>query len=121
MAHILYPTIDIWKIIDFPFMERFEYIGITIWLFVILPNLCLTLWGASRGLKRLMHFNQKITSMIMLLMIYIAGSFLDNYLMINKLNSLLSNFGFFFLCGYIPLLYLLQTIVLKVKKRHVQA
>jgi spore germination protein (amino acid permease) len=121
LSNILWPTIEIWKIVDLPFMERFEYIGITIWLFVILPNICLTIWAATRGIKRLMNFNQRISVMVLLIVIFIVGSFLNSRQSITKLNDLIGEFGFYFLCGYIPLLFIYQTIVLKVKKRHVQA
>lgn len=121
LNNVLWPTIDMWKIVDLPFMERFEYIGITIWFFVIMPNLCLTLWGATRGLKRLFQFNQRITAVVLFVIIYILGYFLNNRNTITEFNDLLSKFGFFFLCGYIPFLFILQTIVQKVKKRHVQA
>jgi len=121
MQNILWPTIEMWKIVDLPFMERFEYIGITIWFFTVLPNICLTLWGASRGFKRLFRFNQKITVIIMTFIIYVIGHFLSNRQLIDELNTILSTWGFFFLCGYIPFLYIFQSIVLKVKKNHVQA
>ncbi|MGR5997516.1 GerAB/ArcD/ProY family transporter [Bacillus cereus] len=40
------------KIIQFPFIERFEYIIVSVWAFFILPNVSFTLWGVSRGIKR---------------------------------------------------------------------
>ncbi|MGV3488828.1 MAG: GerAB/ArcD/ProY family transporter [Tuberibacillus sp.] len=121
LIHVLWPTIEMWKIVDLPFMERFEYIGITIWFFTILPNVCLALWAASRGVKRLFHFNQKITVITMIIIIYVVGYFFNSREMIDRLNLYLSNVGFFFLCGYVPFMYILQTIIHRVKKKHVQA
>jgi len=115
---ILWPTIEIWKIVDLPFMERFEYIGITIWFFTILPNIALSLWAASRGFKRVFNINQRITAILMSILIYVIGFFLNSRDDIDLLNAILSNIGFGFLCGYVPFLFVLQSIVYKVKKRN---
>ncbi|MGG1576172.1 GerAB/ArcD/ProY family transporter, partial [Fictibacillus sp. NRS-1165] len=44
LTHTIWATLTLWKIVDLPFIERFEYVGIAIWVFVVIPNLCLTVW-----------------------------------------------------------------------------
>ncbi|GGH73929.1 spore germination protein (amino acid permease) [Pullulanibacillus pueri] len=121
LDHILWPTMSLWKIVNLPFMERFEYIGITIWLFVILPNLCLTIWGGSRAIKRMFSINQRKLVLVILALLLICGSFFNNQLLLEKWNELQSLFGLGVLFGYIPFLYFYHLIVKKVRKHHAKA
>jgi len=120
LNHIVWPSLALWEIVQLPFMERFEYIGVTIWLFTILPNLCLAIWSASRATKRLFGFNQRVTVLIMLIAIVIAGYFFKNRQLINQLDMFQSLIGFYLLYAYIPILFIYQTILQKVRKRHGQ-
>ncbi len=45
--------------IRFPFLERFEFVGVSIWLLVIIPNMSLYIWAASKGAKKMWHIKQK--------------------------------------------------------------
>ncbi|WP_410594369.1 GerAB/ArcD/ProY family transporter, partial [Bacillus sp. SIMBA_074] len=55
----IWPTLTFWKIADFPFLERFEFMGISIWLFNVLNSVCLLIWAGTRGLKQLFTVKQK--------------------------------------------------------------
>ncbi|MBR8645720.1 GerAB/ArcD/ProY family transporter [[Brevibacterium] frigoritolerans] len=59
LKDVIWATLTLWKIVDLPFIERFEYIGISVWLFMVLPNVCLGVWAASRTAKRVFGFRQK--------------------------------------------------------------
>ena len=48
----IWPTYPFSKLLSFLFIERTEYIAVTFWLLIILPNLMLYLWAAVRGAKR---------------------------------------------------------------------
>ncbi|MBM7551238.1 hypothetical protein JOC33_000128 [Thalassobacillus pellis] len=101
-------TLIMWKIVEFPFLERFEYIGVTTWMMVIMPILCLFLWAASRNMKHLFpHLQQKTALYMGLLLMFLAVGFIQTRSQISLLNSITSQFGIFFLGSYIPLLYIL--------------
>lgn len=55
----IWSTLEMWKIVKLPFVERFEYLGIANWTLIILPNVAISLWAASRGIKRIFHIKQK--------------------------------------------------------------
>jgi spore germination protein AB len=113
----VWPTLAMWKIIQFPFVERFEYIGIANWSLVILPNVCTCLWCASRLAKRLFSIRQKTSVPAIAFLCLIATSFLTTREQINALTDMTAKIGFYFNLIYIPLLFIGTIIVKKVKNR----
>ncbi|ASK60918.1 spore gernimation protein [Virgibacillus phasianinus] len=54
-------TLGLFKIVSFSFIERFDYIVVTSWLMVVLPNMILLMWGITYSVKRLYKISQKMT------------------------------------------------------------
>ncbi|OCA91766.1 GerAB/ArcD/ProY family transporter [Pseudobacillus wudalianchiensis] len=104
----VWATLTLWKIVDFPFLERFEYFGISLWFFTILPNLCLYLWAATRGLKQLFSIKQKHSLTLLLFIGSTAALFFKDRLQIDQLNTLTGSASFFILYAYIPFIFLCQ-------------
>lgn len=117
LEHSVWATLTLWKIVDLPFVERFEYVGISIWLFAILPNVCLGVWAASRGMKRLFAVNQRKSLIYILFMSTLASMMFQTRQQVDQLNTIVSKFGFWTIYIYIPALFLLYMIVHKVRKR----
>lgn len=113
----VWPTLTMWKIIRFPFVERFEYIGIANWGLVILPNVCTCLWCASRLAKQLFSIRQKTSVPAIALLCLIATSFLSTREQIQFLTDFAAKIGFYFNGIYIPLLFIGTLIAKKVKNR----
>jgi spore germination protein AB len=113
----LWPTLTMWKIIELPFVERFEYIGITNWGLVILPNICICLWCASRLAKQLFSIRQKTSVPFIAILCLIATSLLSTREQINGLINFTAKVGFYFNIIYVPLLFLGTLIARKVRNR----
>lgn len=113
----VWATLTMWKIVQMPFVERFEYIGIANWNLIILPNICIALWCASRILKRVTKIKQKNGLLILSLFCLITISFFQTRTQINTLISNVGKISFFVNYGYIPLLFFLILIMKKVKKK----
>ncbi len=113
----VWATLTIWKIIEMPFVERFEYIGIANWCLIILPNVCLTIWCASRCLKDTFKVNQRIVLIFVLLVSFIVVSFSQTREHINILNDLVGQLGFYMMFAYIPFIFIFNSIMKKVKRR----
>ena len=41
------------KIVRLPNLERFEFIAVSFWMLVILPNMCFYLWALQRVLENI--------------------------------------------------------------------
>ncbi|SET99133.1 spore germination protein (amino acid permease) [Salinibacillus kushneri] len=113
---VIWPTLGMWKIIEMPFVERFEYIGISSWALVILPNMTLTLWASTRGMKRLFRFNQRKTVIVFLIIVLIANVLINGHERISLLSEYISRVGFYMVYFYIPFLFIVYTIYNKVRK-----
>lgn len=118
LAHLTWPTLTMIKIIQFPFLERFEFIFIFTWLLVVLPVICVYLWSATRAIKLTIP---KIKPTF-ILMVILAGFFYVNTQFIDIefsffMAKVVGNSGMIFLFGYIPLLFFLSVIRNKLKNR----
>ncbi len=116
ISHTIWPTLTLWKIVNLSFVERFEYIGIAIWLFVVLPNICIGIWAVSRGIKQLFSLKQKHGIIGICVVVWFLSGLLVDRQQIDTFNTITSRIGFYILYVYIPLLYVLQIIITKVRK-----
>jgi spore germination protein (amino acid permease) len=117
LTNLIWPTINLWKIVEFPFIERFEYVGIALWVYVILPNICLALWAASRIPKRVFRIKQRWVLSFYFILLYIASNMFNDRTTIDQLNTIAGKIGFYVLL-YIPILFCLQFIIVKVWKQN---
>ncbi|MCH1625589.1 GerAB/ArcD/ProY family transporter [Ferdinandcohnia quinoae] len=113
----IWATLAMFKSVVMPFVERFEYIGITTWLLVILPNLCLTLWASSRGIKRVFAVRQKKALIGIMIIVFIITGLFRTRQSIGLLNDYMSTFGFYFIFFYIPILFVLTLIIRKLRDK----
>jgi spore germination protein AB len=113
----VWPTLAMWKVIHLPFVERFEYIGIGNWSLVILPNICISLWCASRIAKQLFSIRQKTSVPFIATLCLIATCLISTRQQINILTDITANIGFYFNIIYVPLLFAGTLIVKKVRNR----
>ncbi|WP_194840915.1 GerAB/ArcD/ProY family transporter [Filobacillus milosensis] len=120
-GHLLrqkWPTLTMWKSIELPFVERFEYIGISSWALIILPNICLAFWAASRGARQLFRFSQRKALIIMLSLNLLANYLIKTQKEIETINKLLSQFAFYLFLIYIPFLFIFSYLRLGRRKQH---
>ncbi|MCM2534644.1 spore germination protein [Neobacillus pocheonensis] len=117
LQKIIWSTLSMWKIVQMPFVERFEYIGITNWSIVILPNFCIALWCGSRILKRVTNLKQKYGVLLVSMVVSITINFLKTPQEIKLLSDYAGKIAFFLNYVYVPLLFFLILIVKKVKKK----
>jgi spore germination protein AB len=113
----VWATLTMWKIVQMPFVERFEYIGIANWNLIILPNLCIAIWCSSRILKRTIHIKQKKGAILIALLCVVCVTLIKTRNQINMLNDLTGNIGFYMNYIYIPCLFVIILIVKKVRKK----
>lgn len=113
----VWATLSMWKIVQMPFVERFEYIGIANWNLIILPNLCIAIWCSSRILKRTVNIKQKKGVIIIALICLIGVNFFETRNQINMLNDITGKIGFYMNYIYVPCLFVALLIAKKVKKK----
>ncbi|TYR79778.1 GerAB/ArcD/ProY family transporter [Priestia megaterium] len=113
----IWPTLTMAKIIEIPFIQRFEYIVISLWLLVVLPAICISLWCTVRGLKRTFNGKSSIYLLILIVILLVFSVFLDNRKMIDQLNNNVSRLGMYVIYFYIPFLFLFGLIRSKIQHK----
>lgn len=119
---LTWPTLTMIKIISFPFMERFEFIFIFTWLFVIVSVICIYVWSAVRAVK--LTFSKVKPTYVLFLFIgsyFFYSSFLEDIYYTKLLIKIVKYNGIIFLYGYIPLLFVISVIKVKLKNRKQQS
>jgi spore germination protein (amino acid permease) len=92
LLHNIWAQLSILKIIQLPFLERFEYLVIPLWVIVILPNMLLYTWATTRGLKHVFHISQKKGLYGMALVLLALGFLFTTRQKVNQLNDLFNTF-----------------------------
>jgi spore germination protein AB len=116
LQETIWPTLNIWKIVEMPFVERFEYIGIANWNLIVLPNVCISLWISSRLMKQIFHLRQRKGIIVASLLCLIGSSLLSTRLEINTFLNTFSYMSFVLNNIYVPCLFIAVMIIKKVKK-----
>lgn len=91
----IWATLSMFKIVQFPNLERFEFLAVSLWLVIILPNTLFMLWAASKGLKRIFNGRQKSFVLICTLIVYISSCFFQKRIQINEFVDVVGLFGFY--------------------------
>ena len=106
----LWPTLTLSSVIELPFIQRFEYIMVSWWALVIIPNMFIPLWAASRGAKRLFNVQQKYPLWVMSIFILLVNIFFFDVDSLYVLNKIINPYSVCFLVLYLPLLLVFISI-----------
>ncbi|WP_035186315.1 GerAB/ArcD/ProY family transporter [Alteribacter aurantiacus] len=116
LERVVYPTLSSWKVLELPFIERFEYIGIAFWLLVVVPNIMISLWTVSRGMKKLLRARQKHTLFFAAGTMFLFSISYQTRESIDNLNTYVSEAGFYIIFCYIPILFIVTSFIRRFKK-----
>jgi spore germination protein (amino acid permease) len=111
LEHLSWPTLTMIKIIQFPFLERFEFIFIFTWLLVVMPVISVNLWAAIRSIKLTTSKAKPTYILVVLLAIF---HFINSELIEIQYSHLMAKIveysGLIFLFCYIPLLFIISVV-----------
>ncbi|MFJ7725667.1 GerAB/ArcD/ProY family transporter [Neobacillus sp. NPDC097160] len=113
LKNVIWPVISMFKVVKLPNLERFEFIVVSFWMLVILPNLCTYLWAASKGFSRILKRKQKWGVWIIALLAFSTTFFIKARYQENEVTDLIAKIGFYAAYCY-PIVL---SIIVFVKKR----
>lgn len=96
----IWPVLSMFKIVRLPNLERFEFIAVSFWMLIILPNLCLYLWSASKGVSRVLKRKQKTGIWVIALLAFGATFFFRARYQMNMVTDLVAKTGFYMAICY---------------------
>lgn len=124
LQHTIYPTLSMAKIIEIPFIQRFEYIVISLWFLVIIPGISISTWCCARLCKRSFSLRPSRFLPFFFACLFAGALFFDTRYEINSLGKYSSFIGLFLFISYIPLLSILTMLKRKwrgMKKKQKEA
>lgn len=95
-----WPLLNLFKIQSFAFLERFDFIVVTEWMMVTLPNMILLMWGITYGLKRLYKVPQKTTLYMTSILLLIGCLFVEEHFLIQSIINGVDQGGFWLVFVY---------------------
>lgn len=106
----IWASLSMFTIVKFPFIERFEYVVIPLWLLVILPNLLMFMWAMTRGGKALFRVKQKYLLFVFAFLSYVVAIMFEKRATINEFIDQVGYYGFGLSFVYPFILYVLVRI-----------
>ncbi|WP_139488881.1 GerAB/ArcD/ProY family transporter [Brevibacillus dissolubilis] len=98
-------TFTMYKIIQFPFLERFEFLAVSLWMLIIMPNILLYMWASIRGFRRLTGRSQRMGIILVCILILGLSNVFTTRMRIDQLDSVFNQITFFIAFLYPILLY----------------
>lgn len=111
ISRYIWATLSFWGIVQMPFVERFEYIGIATWVLVLVPSVCLYMWVSARGISQYFKMKQKTIYALLLILLVLMTNLIKGRGMINQYVDYISNLGFILEIPYILFLVCLSTVM----------
>ncbi|MGG3564059.1 GerAB/ArcD/ProY family transporter [Neobacillus rhizosphaerae] len=110
LASTLWPELSLTKIMKFSYLERFEYIYISMYLVIVSSLLALLLWCSSRGLKKIFNKKQKYTLIVLsITSVLLCQLIKDPYK--DLFDQLITQMHLWLFYAYIPVLLLVLTML----------
>ncbi|PCK21245.1 amino acid transporter [Bacillus pumilus] len=111
-----WPTLTLTSIVKLPFIQRFEFIEVSLWLLLIVPNIAIPLWAASRMAKQVFQTSQRMTLIVLSILILVMFSFFIGATSFEAFNKWVEYSGYILVYGLI----VCMIIGLMLKKRWVK-
>lgn len=124
LAHTIWPLLSMFKIVRLPNLERFEFIAVSFWMLIILPNICSYLWAASKGFNRIMAWKQKKGIWIIGFMVWVGSFFIHTRFQMNAVTDFVAYLGSVAAFGYpviLSIIVLVKRWFLRRRKTNAEA
>lgn len=105
LERTIWGTLSLLTIVRFPFIERFEYVAITFWVLLIMPNLMLYMWAATRGISRVFGKKEQKVSWKLLIFLFLTLLYPLTRVQINMMNDYFAKGAFYIVFIYPFLLF----------------
>lgn len=99
-----WPTLTLFKFVQFPFMERVEFIGATFQLSRLIPIVSLYIWSALQTTKRQFGLSKRKMLPVYLVIVFIGGLLFRDAEQTLSCYSIVAQAGFGLIFVYVPLL-----------------
>lgn len=117
LRRAIWPVFNLLKIVKFSFLERIEFIVVSVWMLLAITGILLNMWAMTRGLKRMWNLNPKIMVWIISAIVIVISGLLENREQIERSRLWLDKASVIYSYVYPLLLFIIVTIVFAIRKR----
>lgn len=117
LNHTVWPTLSMFKIIHYTFLERFDFIAVAVWMAIILPNITLFLWVVTENLKRLKNIRPAYSMVAVATFVIVSTIIIDSRQTITKISEWAALVGFWLVFVYPILLFLVVSLTFRIRKK----
>ncbi|UOQ48186.1 spore germination protein [Gracilibacillus caseinilyticus] len=121
IQYVSWPTLHLWKVISIAFIERFEFIGISLHFIAIIATCAIYFWAGVQCFHRLTNLSFSGIGIAATILGISSVFYIKNFLIIEKATTLISKVGVYLMFVYIPLLFIIHKIVAGVRKKYAKS
>ncbi|MDQ0201364.1 GerAB/ArcD/ProY family transporter [Neobacillus ginsengisoli] len=110
LSENIWPELSLTKIIRLSYLERFEYLYISMYLIIVIALIALLLWCSTRGLKRIFNKKQKYFLLVLSILSVILSQLINDQIK-EILDKYVTQLNLWIFYGYIPILLLIFTVL----------
>ncbi|MEH7075709.1 GerAB/ArcD/ProY family transporter [Neobacillus drentensis] len=111
----IWPELSLTKVIRLSYLERFEYIFISMYLIIVSSLLSLLLWSSTRGLKKIFKKKQKYFLIVLILLSVVTSQIINEEIK-GVLDKIVTQMNLWIFYGYIPVLLIIFTLIKRGKQ-----
>ncbi|RPF50120.1 GerAB/ArcD/ProY family transporter [Aquisalibacillus elongatus] len=89
----VWPLLTLFKVLSFPFFERFDLLAVAIWMIIVLPNLILLGWMVTFTCKRVSDWKQKHCLVALIILTLILVWIFEDREFVNQLTDYTGKIG----------------------------
>jgi spore germination protein (amino acid permease) len=120
LAHTIWPTLTMIKLIRFSILESYEFVFIFIFFIIVISVVSISLWSCTRILKVTYRFKSTRVLLGLLITFFLLNLALEDIEYGKNLSKITAYSGTAFLYGYIPFLFFVSIIKRKIGKKKEQ-
>lgn len=118
LSRTIWATLSMFKIVQIPNLERFEYVAVVLWMLIITSNLVVYMWAATRRLKSSLRIKQKTSLYFLCAITIVISIFVKKRMIIGQFIDYVGQAGLYIVFFYPILLYLISLFMKKKKTKN---
>ncbi|MFD3447852.1 GerAB/ArcD/ProY family transporter [Microbacteriaceae bacterium 4G12] len=117
MTKSVWPTLNMYKLVKFPFLEQYQVIVLCIFMLGIIPIITLYMWSLTKGIKKHVPITQKKALYIASTIVLIVSLLYKTRAEVEQMSTFFSKGVFFIVFVYPYVLFFASFIIEKIKQK----
>lgn len=113
----VWPTLHMYKVVKYPFLEQYQVIVLCIFLVIILPIIALYLWSLTKGVKKHFPITQKKALYVTCGVLFVVSLLFKFRMQVDQAGLYFNKITFYVIFVYPYILFVFSFFIEKIKKR----